>query len=55
MDMTKFLNILRFSALLSGILAELLPTILKEYKKRDEKVLVVTKTENRLGLEQDRL
>lgn len=41
--MSRFLNILRFSGLLSGILSELVPELIREFRKRDTKELVVTK------------
>jgi hypothetical protein len=44
--MSRFLRYARFAALLSGIIAELLPELLVEFRKRDDKVLVVTKVTN---------
>jgi hypothetical protein len=41
--MSKFLRYARFAALMSGLIAELLPEILAEFRKRDSKVLVITK------------
>lgn len=44
--MGRFLSILRFSAILSGVLAELVPALLVEFRKRDNKELIVTSVTN---------